>query len=169
MNKTSQNAKQQKHLDEVLAIYGADVSRWPADERVSLEKLIRNDKRAAKLVAEAGALDDLMSYAPRGQQTGGLQERIVAAALSDSEHEARVIPVDADSWRRHLLPGQGRFWPAAALAASFALGIYLGSGDLGSGAVNQALDLASLDSPSEEVEAGGLLSDVAGQDSDGLL
>lgn len=85
-------------LAAVLDIYGADLARWPAAERLRFAPLLAADATAIRLRAEAQALDRLLDVAggadavssragaPRGgaSEAGleALTERIMAAAAA---------------------------------------------------------------------------------------
>lgn len=169
-NETGMN-RQLKRFDEVLAIYGADPTGWPADERETLRALMNSDRSAARAYDEAAALDKVMNYAPAGAPGPALKQRIVNAAIADGGRDVRVVPFST----RHTEPdaamdsSQGALWPAAAMAASFALGLYLGVAGLGTTTVNQAIDMASFSAPIEDVENDSFMLDGNGSDQEGLL
>jgi hypothetical protein len=135
-NKDTQ-ATDREALARLLEIHGADRTRWPARERLRFAGVISEDKTAAKLLAEAEALDRLLDQAPRASAAGieALKERIVAAALRTHEPHLAVIAggkkvavlPQARLGRRSLAARFGE-WPAAAvLAASLVLGVMLGT------------------------------------------
>jgi len=153
-----------ERLAEVLDIHGANPARWPEAERAALEARVRRDAEAARLVAHAKALEQVMAKASPAGMPEGLRERVMAGVLSDGERAARVIPLEAGRVRA-MRPRSRSVWPAAALAASLAFGIYLGLGDIGANAVTGALDLAV----SATGEATDILPDGTGDDPEGLL
>ena len=137
MTNKDTRATDREALARLLEIHGADRTRWPARERLRFAGVISEDKTAAKLLAEAEALDRLLDQAPRASDAGieALKERIVAAALRTHEPHLAVIAggkkvavlPQARLGRRSLAT---RFieWPAAAvLAASLVLGVMLGT------------------------------------------
>ena len=144
MNTTRNTTTDLARLETVFDTYGADPARWPEDERAGLEHLIDSDERAARLAAEAAALDRVMAHDPAGDANEGLKRRILAAAVNDGGREARVVPMTAS--RRPAatvaISRRAALWPAAALAASFALGLYLGLSGLGGTAIDSALRYA---------------------------
>lgn len=165
------NAKELERLDTVLAVYGSDPADWPSNERAALKDLIAAAPSAARLLAEAVALDRVMDHAPAGKAIEVLKQQIVAAAVEDGSTETRVIPISAAHSRRGMSFAGDRkaMWPVAALAASFAFGLYLGVSGLGINTVDQALEFASLNSVSEEVDDFELLPTGNGGDRDSLL
>lgn len=173
MAKATSNAKKLKRLETVLAIYGSNPAGWPASERAVLERLVGAEPSAALLLDEAVALDKVMERAPAGHVDNALKQRIVAAAaaVADGSSADRVIPFSVEHARRsgNFVADRSTMWPAAALAASFALGLYLGISGLGTNAVDQALEFASLDGIAEEVDEVELLSTDNGSDQDSLL
>ncbi|MGD9868316.1 MAG: hypothetical protein AB7U38_10005 [Hyphomicrobiales bacterium] len=150
MKQKSQKPGAIGRLEHVLAVYGANSGRWPDAERASLRELCARDPQAKGLLDEASALDRLLDAAPAGNASAALQARIVAAAAAESG--ARVVPIDSFRERRAAGGGlslrRGGFWPAAALAASFAFGIYLGTTSVGTGMLDAAMggDVAMSDS-----------------------
>ncbi len=136
-NKDTQ-ATDREALARLLEIHGADRTRWPARERLRFAGVISEDKTAAKLLAEAEALDRLLDQAPRASAAGieALKERIVAAALRTHEPHLAVIAggkkvavlPQARLGRRSLATRFVEWRPAAAvLAASLVLGVMLGT------------------------------------------
>lgn len=147
-------------LEEVLAVYGANPARWPDGERASLRKLCANDPQARSLFEEASALDRLLDAAPAGDASAALKARIVASAAAEAR--ARVVPLDA--YRKRHTGGaaplrRSGFWPAAALAASFAFGIYLGTTSMGTGMLEAAMGDDS--SISDRVDTLALFGDTS--------
>jgi len=149
---TKRENKDLKRLEDILDTYGAVRSRWPESERKSLESLIRRDVAAQRMLAEAAALDRIIDMAPGMIASQDLKDRILAAAMNDSEKEARVIPFGSRK-RGASQPGVGQvrtYWPAAALAASFAFGLYLGVAGLGDQAYDGAVEVSGLSSEASE-------------------
>lgn len=134
-----------EHLEWTLARFGADLERWPDEDRRALEPLIRSSSDASRMVEEARALDRLVDMAPSGVEGRDLVGRIVETARTDRDHlDAQVI---------HLPPrrNSGRpqwqkdwTWPSAALlAASLLLGLYIGATGLVDPAHTNGFDVAS--------------------------
>jgi hypothetical protein len=105
----------QDRLDQLLASYGADRRRWPEADRHLLA-----DEHAA--VAEAAGIDRLLGFAsaPPALPDGALSR------MMDRIPEER--PAEVILFRpRPQRPSLFRFAAAVPLAASLALGIYLGA------------------------------------------
>lgn len=102
-----------KRLQQVIDAYGADPARWPVSERSALEPLL---ERGSTALREAEALDRLLALAssvePRGVPAFGLLSRPRPA-------------ITRPGALRHI----GRWTAMLPLAASVAMGIYLGSGN----------------------------------------
>ena len=111
-------SKQSARLAELAEAFGADPSRWPPEERALAALAASSD------LAEAGEIDAVLAHAGSPALDPALRTAAMSrimAATSAGGSSARPMP--------------GRVWnawaPAAtALAASFALGIYLGSAGL---------------------------------------
>ena len=132
-------------LESVLDTFGADPRRWPDSERRILEALIESNADARLLLEEARAVARVMDAAPVSKASAALKSRIVAAAIDDAGRDARIVPIrtarprgaQSTSARR-----MGALWPAAALAASFAVGLYLGAAGVGGTAIDGAFEIA---------------------------
>ena len=171
MSKETGKDAQLKHFDEVLAIYGADPARWPEGEREALRALISSDRSAARAYEEAVALAKVMIHAPAGSPGPALKQRILEAAIADKTRDARVVPFPPAQRKPDTAidSGEGALWPAAAMAASFAIGLYLGVAGMGTTTVNQAIDMASFSAPIEETDNDAFMLDTNGSDQEGLL
>lgn len=171
MSKETGKDTQLKRFDEVLAIYGADQARWPEGERETLRALMSADRLAARAYKEAVALAKVMTHAPAGSPDPALKQRIVAAAIADKTRDARVVPFPSVQPKPDAVinSGEGALWPAAAMAASFALGLYLGIAGMGTTTVNQAIDMASFSAPVEDADSDAFMLDTNGSDQEGLL
>ncbi len=169
--KMTGNSEQLKRLNDVLAIYGADPAGWPVKESEALQLLLRSDRSAARVHNEAIALEKVLSHAPAGTPDAALKQRIVDAAIADGAREPRIVPISSARKARRdgLGYGKGSLWPAAAMAASFALGLYLGVAGLGTTTINQAIDMASLGTAAVETDSSEFMLDGNGGDQEGLL
>jgi hypothetical protein len=141
-----------KRLEEVAAAYGSDPERWPADERSLLEEAARV---RPDLLAEAREVDQVLAHAAVPPATAEGKSRLLQ--IIASERQARPgnvvsLPVrprsPAWSWAA-----------AAALAASLAFGIYLGTleganvlFDPAGAASDDPVDLAGLGDVSDYLE-----------------
>lgn len=78
-------------FERLLAVYGSDRTRWPVDARKAAASLVARDAGAARLLAEAEALDRVLDRAPLPTlvREAALTERIVAAA----QRSPRVVAV----------------------------------------------------------------------------
>ena len=133
-------------LDDVLAIYGSDRSRWPLAERQELAVLIANSAQARKMLAEAEALDRLLNHAPKMSdgRVALLAERIAAQAV----HTPRMTAIpggaarranSAPAWRQHAAG-------ITALAASLVLGIMVGQSASVAPAVSEIATVVGIES-----------------------
>jgi hypothetical protein len=80
-----------KRFKQLLDAYGADLARWPVDERQAARMLLAADPRARQARAETAELDAFLDrYAPEPVSAAR-----VAAAL-------RSLPPAANDWRAAL-------------------------------------------------------------------
>ena len=111
----------------VLAAYGADPARWPEGDRELATWLAASDPALSTPVKDARTFDSALARASRPVAPVGAAERLIAridgvpgnVTTFDRRGKARP-PV-----RRAALPG--RLAVLTALAASLALGLYLGA------------------------------------------
>lgn len=172
MSKNGNIPETLERLDEVLSIHGANPARWPEKDRDSLLALAERDARASRLVSEAAALDRLLDLAPAGRAGEALRNRIVASAVADGARAARVAPLSAARGNARKGFGDassGTIWSATAMAACFALGLYLGVAGMGGSAIGSALDMASVDISEEEMESIDFFSDSGYTEPEGLI
>lgn len=139
-----------QRLADVLQAYGADPRRWPEADRRDLAVLIA---AASKPVREAGQVDAVLSAAtpPDGERSSfdAILNTIVGAAPK---------PDDAILFRRRPSSRAAaplRWLAAVPIAASLALGIYVGS----SGSLNSFLPTSLL---GETLAAGEDPGDLSG-------
>ncbi len=143
-------------LEHALERLGADQARWPETLRARFAPLIASDRRAARLMDEARALDTLLEAAPRTghDRHDTLAQRIVAAATAADAATAvssgrvaddRVVPFPGPrSSARGMRPTRSDWQAAALLAASLLVGVFVGaSGSLGT-AISGLSSLAGL-------------------------
>lgn len=172
MKQDGNTKKNLTRLVEVLDTFGADPSRWPAAERAVLEALVRTDKSAAQLFVEAKALARVMDAAPALRASAALSARIVAAALEDPARTATVVPFEltrGQTRQTFSIRRAASMWPAAALAASFALGLYMGVAGIGGTAVESVFQVAMTKSSGTDADSISWLEDSGGADEEGLL
>ena len=130
-------------FERLLDIYGAARTRWPVEARASAGQLVARDKTAARLLAEAEALDRALERAPLPSlaQEAAMAERIVAAArrtprivsVTKSEGSSNVVALPARA-RPGWIGNRARFGGlAGALAASLVFGVFIGLSNLSQG------------------------------------
>lgn len=165
--------RQLTRLERVLDIFGTDQKRWPEHERGALEMLIETNADARRLIGEARALARAMDAAPAPKASASLKSRIAAAILEDTGRSAHTVPFQrAQTRSMHSLPtrrGVRVMWPAAALAASFALGLYLGVAGIGGTAVDGAFQVINSGISGGDAGSISWLDDDARIDEEGLL
>jgi hypothetical protein len=128
-------------FERLLDVYGGARTRWPAEARAAAAQLVARDAKARRLLVEAEALDRLLERAPLPSLAieAALAERIVAAAqrspriVRTAPGSAVVVPMVAEKavprepavpWKRQLFGADVR--AAAVLAASLAVGVFIG-------------------------------------------
>jgi hypothetical protein len=129
-------------LAEVLAAYGADPARWPASERNGLVALVESTPELQARLAEAREIDQVLAGAGAAEVPAGAAARLLARA-GQQRPSATVIPLG----RERAKPGPS-IWSwgaAAALAASFGLGIFLGTTNLATSLGDS--DVVEIDDP----------------------
>jgi len=124
-------------LEETLSAAGARPSCWPDDCRARLAAFIETDPDAARLFAEAKALDRVLASAPKCRPRAGFEADIVSAALKLPQNRgggAGTVLGFGNGLQRRSAGESGHspmpapsFWGGGALlAASLMLGIYIG-------------------------------------------
>ena len=108
-------------LAQVLAAYGADPARWPAAERDALMALVESEPG---LLAEAAEIDRVLARATFPEIPAGAAARLVERA-GEARPYPNVVPLGRA--RPKMQPSIWSWGAAAALAASFACGIFLGT------------------------------------------
>lgn len=103
----------------LLDTYGADLDRWPQDERDAATAYIAGSRVARELRAAAARLDDLFAR-DRATVTDHRREAIIAAALSGIDQRRSV---DRRMAWRSLLPLPVAAGFAAVLVAGCLLGL----------------------------------------------
>lgn len=180
MTKKDKQVEDRGALERLLDTYGADRTRWPARERLRFASVISDDKAAARMLAEAHALDRLLDRAPHAT-TGDLEvlkERIMSAALRSQPTRLKVVAAGSGrkeggnvlQLRRPSLPTRFAEWPAAAvLAASLVLGVMLGSAGTFSSTMQQVAQAAGLGDNATDSSQLALGDVVDGQADEDLL
>lgn len=142
MTNAVNNSMTQGELERLLEVYGSDRTRWPVEARASAGQLVARDKAAARMLAEAEALDRVLERAPLPSLAteAALADRIVEAARRSPRMVRIGGEVPAAAPRRDAdvisLPrsGAGRRWlgrqsiggAAGVLAASLTIGVFIG-------------------------------------------
>jgi hypothetical protein len=148
----------------LLDVYGSDRTRWPVEARACAGQLVARDKAARRLLAEAEALDKTLERAPLPSLAAeaALADRIIATA----RRSPRMVPasnmtaagrpdlpsnvVPSNVVRLPSLAARPRWLPtgvasaAGMLAASLALGVFLGVSSLSQGVVPALEDMTGI-------------------------
>ncbi len=162
-----------ERLSEVLGAYGGNSEKWPAEERAALVELIEARPELRAMLDEAETLDTLLNQAGAVTEVDitsaadGIMERIGRAAdreLLSPDHQGEAMGkiVELDSHRkRNNKPAESAnndhrksiTWQMAGLlAASFALGIYIGATQFTESAAEGVAQIAGRDtSPALEL------------------
>lgn len=156
-------------LDDVLAAYGGDRTRWPAAARLELSQLISSSHEARTMLAEAEALDRLLDMAPAvaSSRISALSDRIMAQAMRGPRivaakdlappPAARPKPV----WRRHAAG-------LSALAASLMIGLFAGQNATVAPAVTELASAVGIESLSDNAKLAATDETYVGLDEDML-
>jgi hypothetical protein len=149
-------------FERLLEVYGAARTRWPAEARAAAAGLVARDRTAQQLLAEAEALDRVLGRAPQPSlvREAALAERIVASAQRSprivriSRDDAPPAPASYKGTVVHLPPmgATRRRWrirpqiggTASLLAASLAMGIFLGLSSVPQSVVPALEEMAGL-------------------------
>lgn len=158
-------------LQGLLETYGADRARWPQAARTRTEAVLGSDRQAARMLAEAKALDALLAHAPLPApgRRAALADRIVAEARSITPEIAGSDVAGRPSGIVIPWPGTARRTPHASaaaaivhaapwravglLAASLALGVFIGALELAPAPVNQLMEVVEYDSDPDQLAA----------------
>lgn len=109
-----------ERFEALAEAYGGDPARWPATERDAAAALMADRPAWAQAVlAEAAALDGLLSALPAPRAPAELVARIVRGA-----------PAPRRPWRRWFVPAAMGAGLAAATAAGVLVGVQLGAADV---------------------------------------
>jgi anti-sigma factor RsiW len=125
-----------KELEATIDLAGAKTRCWSDERRARLCAFIEGDQEAARLFAEARALDEVLTRAPQGRFPAGFEAKIIdqTVELLQDQSEApvkRIVLRDYGDKASAAKPAQFRstrpVWGSVALlAASLTLGIYIG-------------------------------------------
>lgn len=128
-------------VKELLDSYGADPARWPAGEHAAATALLASDPILSAYRDDVRALDDMLNKAAPIAPPAALASRILAQAADhaasadvgrNGRRDAASIPQGGIGGRLRLIGRQlwpeGPAWqPAVGLAASLAIGIWVGT------------------------------------------
>ena len=148
-------------FERLLDVYGSDRARWPVEARACAGQLVARDKTARRLLAEAEALDKTLERAPLPSLAAesALADRIIAAArrsprmvpafATNAAGGARriagnVVRLPGLSARPRWLTRTGLASAAGMLAASLALGVFLGVSNLSQGMLPMLEDVTGI-------------------------
>ena len=94
-----------QRMADLAAAYGADIGRWPDDERAAAQAFAAQDPRARALLDDMAPLDALLAQAARDDALPGLEARTQAVVQGTL---ARVAALDAS--QTPLAPRPRRRW-----------------------------------------------------------
>lgn len=121
----------------VLEAYGADPARWPTPDQRLTELLASSEPDIEAALKEARAVDRALALTTLPTPPAGAHRRVVAMAdkLPGGDASAKLVPIRPA--RRQPGPDRlsvpSRLTAISALAASLALGLYLGATGLSQG------------------------------------
>jgi hypothetical protein len=161
MTSMSNNTMTIADFERLLDVYGSDRTRWPVEARASAGQLVARDRAARRLLAEAEALDRTLERAPLPSlaEEAALADRIlvaarrsprmVPAAKADAAEMARrvidnVVRLPSLRARPRWLRPTGFGGAAGMLAASLALGVFLGLSNLSQGVLPALEDMTGI-------------------------
>ncbi len=167
---------ERSRLRSLLNAHGANPDRWPPAER-HLQLLLTKDPLMKKLQDETRALDDLLELAryenrtdagadAEQQNMNALRQHILAdfhRLSSDDEpgELAGFAAIAATRGKEAVSPAKTGWFAAAALAAGFVLGIYLGGIGIGGWTLDPATSIASLSGTEVDRTTSGDFTDFA--------
>jgi hypothetical protein len=124
-------------LEEMLERAGPHPRRWPARCCARLSAFIEYDKEASRLFAEAKALEKVLCCAPSGASLAKLESCILSAAAGLPQQRRFPAGFEVKLGGRAIgrnglqriglrIPPRSLWGEAAVLAASLAIGLYIG-------------------------------------------
>ncbi len=112
-----------ERVKQIIDAYGASPDRWPASERAEAQALLARDAGLQAYAREASEVDALLATAQRAPAPAWLAGEILSAAPQPVG--ARLRGMVEMIW-----PRGGMWQPAGALAASLAVGLWVGASGL---------------------------------------
>lgn len=134
-----------ERFEALVAAYGADPARFPANEREAAERTLATSARARELFAREAELDAALMSLPGPEMSPALSRRLAE------------VPLRAPQ-RRFGLPGVRWVLPGLGWAAALSFGLWFGMSE-GSDDVVGRDESAELSTDTESLEADE--SDVA--------
>ncbi len=123
---------QTERLKKALAVYGADPDHWPVDEKDALKALLHSNREAFETdLRVAVELDTFMDAAPLPPIPDGAMARALAIATENPKAEViEFQPRVSHSFGHNAGFNIRQVLPTGiALAASLALGVFVGLND----------------------------------------
>lgn len=170
MNRNENRTELLKELQAVLEVAGARPDRWPTKQRARLAAFVEYDAEAARLFAEAKALDHVLGLAPDDGPVGSdLEARILATATILPQQRSRGAGLDEGATiiplpSRHYVKKRLWSWQSlTVLAASLIVGIVIGISGEASSILSQPSVVASVDTDIDDSIAGALFDSGEGE------
>lgn len=117
-------------FEELADAYGADLARWPLEERAGAEALLADSAAARALLDDAKALDATLDLWADPQPSDALMARILGdaaeAGLAPAQEAAGPVVKPARPGLMQRLFGDWGWRPAGAMAACLAIGVVAG-------------------------------------------
>lgn len=134
-----------KHLEETIAVFGSDTSRWPVGREVELEDALRSED-GQSLLREAMALDAALDATLDTVRDGpsfdseALLGSIMSATVDAPADRRDVSRAATQSARRRR--SRGGLISAAAMAAALLIGVFAGINGIGAVVTSEGVSLA---------------------------
>ena len=116
-----------ERFEALVAAYGADVARWPAEERLAAHDFAKDAPEAQRLLEEAAALDTLLAAVPTPVASPALMAAVLAHTAQPMDRPAGGI----GGFLAALWPKAAAWKPASVFASAMVLGMLLGVNVLG--------------------------------------
>ena len=162
-----------ERMADLADLHGGDLAAWPAPERAQAQALAATSPEAARVLAEARALDEALgALEPMATPSDALMARILAdAAEVGMAAPGRAAPAAAPApaprkpgLLDRLFGARGAWMPAGAAAACLALGLMVGW----QGAPEAPAPRTVAEAPAETLIDLALFADEADDDLFGL-
>lgn len=124
------DARARARISALLDAYGSDPRRWPAKDREAYADALV-DARLRAHVRDAREFDGLLGLASSPEPEAGAAARLMARAAAEPQAgDVVAFPAARRRWSLPPLPA------ISALAASLAIGLYLGASGMTAGLFN---------------------------------